>query len=455
MTPVRRLPVFVTVALALTMMSIDSTIVATALHTLEQELDAPLNWAGWTISAYALGFVLMLPVSGQLSERYGARRVFIGSVLVFCTASLLCGLANNIYLLIALRALQAAGGAGFTPTATQIIVNHFGSERDRAVGLFGSIFPLGAMVGPIFGGLFVTYWSWRGIFFVNLPLGLLVALLAWRLVPPDAPTAETAPARMDFYGMALLGVCLLATMGGVTYLGEKHAVGHASVVFASALCAVLAGGLFYRHINRSPHPFLAPRLVYGPGFGAVNLLNAMYAGLPAGIVALVPLYAANQYGFDAMQAGTLLMAQGVAAIVLSGVGTLFLRRTGYHRPLYLGGVVAALGAALLGVPPPAGIAPYTWLACGAAGVGAGIGILNPASRNAGLQLAPEHSSTLAALRSMCNNLGAMTTVAVVTAVLNRVHHPGQAHAVLYLGAAALLVLTLPVVARVPEHRGAW
>ena len=158
MTPVRRLPVFVTVALALTMMSIDSTIVATALHTLEQELDAPLNWAGWTISAYALGFVLMLPVSGQLSERYGARRVFIGSVLVFCTASLLCGLANNIYLLIALRALQAAGGAGFTPTATQIIVNHFGSERDRAVGLFGSIFPLGAMVGPIFGGLFVTYW---------------------------------------------------------------------------------------------------------------------------------------------------------------------------------------------------------------------------------------------------------------------------------------------------------
>lgn len=162
---------FATVALALLMSSLDQTIVATALHTLQGDLDAPITWAGWTITAYSLGLVLMLPLAGRLSEQYGRRRVFLVSVGLFVVASLLCGLATNIYVLVALRFLQAIGGAGFTPSATGIIVDHFGSGRDKAVGLFGSIFPIGSMAGPVLGGLFVEYWSWRGIFFVNVQVG--------------------------------------------------------------------------------------------------------------------------------------------------------------------------------------------------------------------------------------------------------------------------------------------
>ncbi|MGH7079125.1 MAG: MFS transporter, partial [Acetobacteraceae bacterium] len=164
--PGRRPLVFTIVALALMMMSLDGTIVATVLHSLQHELRTSVNWAGWTITGYSFGFVLMLPVSGNLSERFGRRRVFLASVVVFTAASLCCGLADNIFVLIALRALQAAGGAGFTPSATGIIVDHFGEARDRAVSLFGSIFPVGSMIGPIFGGLFVSYWTWRGAFFV-------------------------------------------------------------------------------------------------------------------------------------------------------------------------------------------------------------------------------------------------------------------------------------------------
>ena len=100
------------------MMSIDSTIVATALHALQTGLDTSIIWAGWTLTAYSFGFVLMLPISGRLSERFGRKRVFMGSVAVFTLASLGCGLADNIHVLIALRVLQAAGGAGFTPSAT-------------------------------------------------------------------------------------------------------------------------------------------------------------------------------------------------------------------------------------------------------------------------------------------------------------------------------------------------
>ncbi|MBP6018313.1 MAG: MFS transporter, partial [Burkholderiaceae bacterium] len=142
-TPVRRNTVFAVIAMALLMMSIDSTIVATALHAIQQGMDTSINLAGWTITAYAFGFVLMLPVSGKLAERFGRRRVFMGSLLAFTLASFGCGMADNIYMLIVLRTLQAAGGAGFTPTATGIIVDHFGPARDRYVSLFGSIFPVG------------------------------------------------------------------------------------------------------------------------------------------------------------------------------------------------------------------------------------------------------------------------------------------------------------------------
>src|SRR5215472_5321329 len=180
--PVHRGLVFTIVALALLMMSIDATIVATALHALHSELQTSIDWAGWTITAYSLGFVVILPVTGKLSEQYGSRRVFVGSVAVFTLASLCCGLANNIYVLIALRGLQAAGGAGFTPSATEIIVDYFGNARDRAVGL-----------------------------------------LALRYVPRDRARTGGTHRRMDAVGMVLLGGGLLAGMLAASYVAEGNA----------------------------------------------------------------------------------------------------------------------------------------------------------------------------------------------------------------------------------------
>ncbi len=284
--PVRRVLVFTIVALALLMMSVDTTIVATALDSLQHGLQTSINWAGWTITAYALGFVLMLPISGKLSERYGHRKVFIGSVVAFTAASLCCGLADDIYVLVALRAVQAAGGAGVTPSATGMVVDHFGNARDRAVGLFGSIFPIGAMIGPIFGGLFVSYWTWRGIFFVNVPIGMAVILLALRYIPQDRPVGGTHP-RMDAIGMMLLGSSLLAGMLAASYLGERDAYVLSSAFVVPLAIAIVTLWMFFRHIRRSAYPFIAPRLIHKPGFGAVNLLNVLYGGGTGGMVALI------------------------------------------------------------------------------------------------------------------------------------------------------------------------
>lgn len=452
---VRRVIVFTIIAIALMMMSINSTIVATALHALQHGLQAPIHWTAWTITAYSLGFVLALPVTGMLSEQYGRRRVFMGSIVVFTLTSLLCGLAGDIYTLIALRALQAAGGAGFTPSATGLVVDYFGEHRDRMVGLFGSIFPVGAMIGPIFGGLFVTYWTWRGIFWINVPIGVAIFALTLLYIPKDRPGRNRPRKRTDTVGMLLLGVGLLSGMLAISYLGEGGARPWSPEFLAPLAISALASWAFMRHIRRSAHPFIAPRLIRGPGFGAVNLITLLYGGIPAGMVALIPLYATNRYGIDALGSGTLLVAQAAAAFLFSIAAVLALRRTGYRLPLLAGGIIVALGMVALAVAPLPGLTPYAWLAGAAFLVGIGSGTLNPANRNAGLQLAPEHASTLAALRSMGMAIGSIIAIGIATAILAGASDPGSTQAWILAVVAVLLLAGLPLIARVPEHRGAW
>lgn len=453
--PIRRGLVFTTVGLALLMMSVDATIVATALHALQHGLKTSINWAGWTLTAYSFGFVLTLPISGKLSEWYGRRQVFLGSVVTFTVASLCCGLANDIFLLIALRAVQAAGGAGFTPSATGIVVDHFGDARDRAVSLFGSIFPVGAMIGPIFGGLFVSYLSWRYVFFVNVPIGLLIILLSLRYVPRDPPHAKCEHVGMDAGGMVLLGCGLLAAMFAASYMGKAGAHAWSPTFIAPLGIAVVALWWFFHHINHSTEPFIAPRLVHGRDFGPVNLYNALYGGVTLGTVALIPLYATNRYGTSALASGTILIGEGATSIALTIASALLLRRTGYRSPMYVGSVIIVIGMLLLSLRPIAGISAYVWLIGAAAILGVGYGATSPASRNAGLQLAPEHSSTLAALRTMCMQIGSILTVSIATAAIDRSSEPGTTHAWIYVGTAALLAVALPLISRVPEHRGAW
>jgi EmrB/QacA subfamily drug resistance transporter len=449
-----RVAIFSVVAMALLMSSLDGTIVATALHAIQHGLHASINWTSWVITAYSVGLVLALSLAGKLNGRFGRRRFFLASVVVFAGASLCCGLADNIYLLIALRAVQAAGGAGFTPSATAIITENFGQARDKAVGLFGSIFPIGSMIGPIFGGLFVSYWSWRGIFFVNVPIGILLIICCLRYVPRDPVREGLARRPVDLSGMVLLGVGALALMLGISYLGEAGASASSPLFVAPMIAGLLGLALFGRHIRRVPEPFIAPRLIAGRGFGAVNVINILYGGAVAGLLALVPLYAVNRYRISALGSGTLLTAEGIAVITLSSLAAMGLRRTGYRLPLYIGSACTAIGIAGLAIHP-AGLSPYAWLAMTACVIGTGTGFSSPASRNAGLQLAPDQSAALAALRSTGRQVGQIATVSITTTIIAQSASPGQLQAKVFLVFAVLLTVCLPVIARVPEHRGSW
>lgn len=450
---VHRNVVFVIIAAALFMLSLDGTIVATALHTMQTDLETSTVWIGWTITAYSLGLVLILPLAGTLSDHYGRRRVFIASVGMFTAASLACSLATNIQTLIVLRFLQAAGGAGFTPSATGIIVEHFGERRDKAVGLFGSIFPIGTLIGPLLGGLFVAHASWRLIFVVNVPIGLAIIPLALHFIPPDRSGPVQQRLHLDLRGLVVLGAVLTTGMGGLSLLGSTSYArpwGSVGLLTFTAVAMVL----FAVHIRRAANPIIAPRLLWGRGFGAVNGINIVCGGAVAGLIALVPFYATTRYGIDALGAGLLLVGEAAVVVITSLAASMLIRRTGYRRPITVGTIIAAVGLAGLSLTP-AGMGPHTWLALFAAVIGAGVGWLGPASRNAGLQLAPDLAASIAAMRSLSRQIGLIASVSITTAIISAAAQPATAQSWVYALFPVLLVAALLIVRRVPEHRGVW
>ena len=446
----RRKLIFAIVSIALFMSSIDQTIVATALPAIERELHAGINWSSWTISIYALGQVIAMPMAGKISDMYGRKKVFMISAAVFTVSSLCCGFASSIPFLLVMRLVQALGGGAFMPSATGIVSDHFGGQRDRAVGMFASIFPIGGIVGPVLGGVFVSYWSWRGIFLVNVPIGIGLLILTARFIPSSAVRSS---GRVDIPGIALLAGMITASMFGITYLGSGSVAWYNPLFLASEAAAAALGFAFVRHSKTSAAPFVPYRLLTGRGFGAMNVINYLYGAAVLGFSALVPLYAENRYGIAPLGAGTLLTARAFGMIAVAGLATMALRRTGYRLPMIAGFLLVACGLLLVAAPAP--FSPYAWLSIGAAVSGLGMGLSVPASGNASMQLAPDQIAAIAGLRGMFRQSGAITAVSVTTAVIARSGHPGTAQSWVLVVFAAILVLIVPLVWLVPEHRGSW
>lgn len=446
--------VFPIVAMALLMITVDSTIVATALHTLQMDLQTSVSWAGWTLTIYSFGFVLMLPLSAKLSIRFGNRPVFLLSVATFTLASLLCGLSTNIHMLIAMRALQAIGGSGLTPSATGLIVNHFNQSRDKFLGLFGSIFAIGGMIGPIFGGIFVTYSTWQWIFFINIPFGVLVLISAIRFIP-KSPPVNSSKESFDFPGLILLAIGIITAMYAATYLGEESSDVLSTLFISLIVISTVSFTIFFRHLKRVEFPFIRPEFIYGKGFGAVNLINLIHTGMVIGTASLIPFYAVSRYGISGLNSGLLLVIEGVASVVMSVIMSIYLRRTGYRIPLYIGSLILVTGVALLSFEPLQGIDPFVWLGICTFLIGFGFGFMSPAARNAGIQLAPAQSANLAAIRSLGLQMGQIISIAIATSVIAAATSPAKSQAMVYFGLSILLLVTIPVISRVPENRGSW
>ena len=433
-------------SIALLMSSVDATIVATALPTMSKALHAQINWTSWTITAYELGLVVAMPVAGRISDQLGRKQVFVFAAVLFTAASTLCGLADNIGLLIALRVVQALGGAAFMPSASGMIVEAFGRDGNRALGMFSSIFPMGALIGPILGGILTTDWSWRGIFLVNVPVGVGFTLLAVRFLP----SSQQRGGRTDAIGALLLGGGVLGSMLAITRLGDAGARIDSASFVLPLLGALTCGASFIWRSSRVDQPLIPLHLLRGKVFAAMNAINFVWGACAIGFAALVPLFGQERYGLTPLASGTLLTARAVGEVSLAFVASMLIYRTGYRLPMIAGFLFISVGLVLLTIRPLR-LGPYGWLAFAASLTGIGIGLSAPAANNATIELAPDDIGAISGLRGATRQSGAIIGVAVTSSLVARSSQEAVTLGHSFIVLAILLALLVPVVLLVPDR----
>jgi len=340
-------------------------------------------------------------------------------------------------------------GAARGASGTGIVADFFGRDRDRAIGIFASIYPIGGIIGPILGGLFLTYWSWRGIFLVNVPIGVVAIGIGLFLLPNSRGRAK---GRLDVIGSVLLLVGLISAMLATSLLSDDP---NAAVVASLYVVAAIALVLFVRHSARTPDAVIPMRLIRGRLFGIVLGINFVAGAATVGFGALVPLFAQNQYGLSPLQSGTLLTARALGMIAVSGATTFALRRIGYRWPMGIGFTFMAIGFGLTAIPPLFGMSPYSWLAVSSAITGIGMGASIPSSNNAALQLAPENAAAMSGIRGMFRQTGGIVTISVIGAAAAASASAGEAQAIAFLVFVPLLLVLVPLQRFVPDHRGSW
>lgn len=341
--------VLAAVVLGSGMTFLDSTVVNVALPALGRDLGASLAGLQWTVNAYALTLAALILLGGSLSDRYGRRRVFVVGAVWFALASLLCGLAPDIAVLVAARALQGVGGALLTPGSLALIQASFAEQdRARAIGVWSGLGGVAGALGPVLGGWLVDAGSWRLVFFINVPLAAVVVAVAARHVPESRD--ETAEGRFDALGAALGAVGLAGVAYALIEAAEPTAggtaVAGAGAVGVAALVAFVVVEL------RSRHPMLAPELFASRQFTAANLVTfAVYAAL-GGVFFFLVLDLQVEAGFSALGAGAALLPITVIMLLLSERSGRLAARIGPRPQMTAGPAIAAVGLLLLtGIGP--------------------------------------------------------------------------------------------------------
>jgi EmrB/QacA subfamily drug resistance transporter len=313
---------------------LDTTIVNVALESLSHDLDAPLSTIQWVASGYLLALASVIPLTGWAAERFGARRVWITMVSAFVVTSALCGAAWSAESLIAFRVLQGLAGGMIMPIGMITLAQAAGPQRiGRVMGVIGVPMLLAPVLGPILGGLLVTNLSWRWIFYVNLPIGLVGLVLAAKLLPEGrAEGRDAGPGRLDWRGLLMLspGVALLV-------FGLSEVSTHGSLTFAGVF-PILAGAVlvvaFVLRAWRTPAPVVDVRLFEERGFAAAGATVFLVGAALFGSLLLLPLYFQIGRGLSPLDAGLLMAPQGLgAALGMNRVG---------GGPVVIAGLVALM-----------------------------------------------------------------------------------------------------------------
>ena len=325
------------VAFAFLMEQLDSTIVTTAIPAMARSLGVGALQMSAAVTSYILSLAVFIPLSSWVADRFGTRRVFALALLIFTAASALCGLAQSLPALVAMRVLQGFGGAMTTPVGRLILLRAFPREQlVRAMTYMSIPAIIGPTIGPILGGVLTTYANWRWVFYVNVPIGIVGILLALRFVE-DTPVAR--PARFDIAGFALCGIGLGLMQFGIENL--RHLVLPRGIVLALASAGVLLLAGYVPYARNRTGAALDLSLFSIRTFRISTLVGGLSRTGVNAVPFMLPLLFQIGFGLSAVQSGLLTFISSTSALAVRPVSAWLLRRLGFRRLLAGNGVVCA------------------------------------------------------------------------------------------------------------------
>jgi EmrB/QacA subfamily drug resistance transporter len=403
------------VILGMIMSILDTTIVNVALDTLGRDLHSPIAQVQWVVTGYLLALAAVIPVTGWMARRFGAKQVYLTSLALFTIGSVACGLSGSIVSLVVFRVLQGVGGGMIMPVAQLIMAQVAGPQRmGRVMGVVSMPAMLAPILGPVVGGLILQSMHWSWIFFVNAPIGLVAFALALKLLPH---TDSGEAGKLDWLGLALLPTGSGAIVYGVSELGTGAALGSTGVLLP-VLAGVLLTVAFLAHARRHERPLLDVRLYANRVFAGASFTTLGLGAALFGAMILVPLYYQQVRGESVIDTGLLNGPQGLGALVAMPLAGRLTERLGGGR-IALGGV----SMLCLSTVPLAFIGAHTSivlisLVLAIRGVSIGMSFM-PAMSAAFAALRPHQLSDATPQMNVLQRLGGAIGTAVLAVVLQR------------------------------------
>ncbi len=325
------------VACGLFMENLDATVLSTSLPAIAADLHEDPISLKLALTSYLLSLAVFIPISGWVADKYGARTVFMGAIVVFSAGSILCGLAHNLPEFVAYRMIQGLGGAMMVPVGRLVILRTVTkSEMISALAWLTVPALLGPVIGPPLGGFITTYFHWRWIFYINLPIGVLGVLLTWRYI---TNVMEAHPRPLDRTGFVLSGLGLSAFVFGLALLGEGS--GSMAAGFSLVATGLIICGIYVWHARHTKYPVIKLRLLLIPTFRAA-VIGASFFRIGVGAIPfLLPLMLQLSFGLSPFQSGMITLAAAAGALIMKTTAAPILRFFGFRKVLIVNAILCS------------------------------------------------------------------------------------------------------------------
>jgi EmrB/QacA subfamily drug resistance transporter len=403
------------VILGMIMSILDTTIVNVALRTLGRDLHSSISQIQWVVTGYLLSLAAVIPVTGWAARRFGAKRVYMTSLVLFTVGSGLCAVASSTTSLVVFRVLQGVGGGMIMPVGQLIMAQVAGPKRmGRVMGIVSMPAMLAPILGPVVGGTILQNLPWSWIFLVNLPIGAIAFGLAWRMLPH---TDSGEAGRLDVFGLALLSTASTTLVYGLSQLGTHSSLIAPIVVWPIAIALVLTA-VFIWHALRVERPLLDVRLYFNRVFGAASLTTFGLGAALFGAMILVPLYYQEVRHESVIVTGLLVGPQGLGMLLVMPLTSRLTQRYGGGRVALGGVLLLSLGTIPLAFVGAGTSIVYISLVLLLRGVGIGFSFM-PAMTAAFSALRPDQLSDATPQLNVLQRIGGAIGTAVLAVVLQR------------------------------------